>query len=360
MVCQNESICILQSKMNQMDTLAYAADAAELEERMVVKYDLASSESASRSISPSQDHHPLKQQTQSQPIPSSPPKHIFSCTLESSSQLISLLKSLQLEKNQMVRLTMLPAGLKMTTIKCGVVLAKAYMRRALFSVFELASEEGFFECSVPLNTLIQCISLFSSQSRLLLSVGPDAEFISLILEDAGVVSECEVACHAILDENSGDSSENDDSNRMFDFRTASVVTKCVVQSSFLRTALNECDIAMGQSVVSVRMASNGITFTVTSESLSVDVTMPSPQSSRSHDLPAEGSRIFSEFECTESVFFHYPPQFIKPCLKALSQADHTNLRINAAGMMSFQHVIVSRADQISNWIEHIVLPTESN
>jgi len=73
------------------------------------------------------------------------------------------------------------------------------------------------------------------------------------------------------------------------------------------------------------------------------------------DFPMdETTEVFTEFECVQPASNRYSLSLIRPCMKALARADHTNMRINDDGMLSMQHVIPTRDGQFSNWVEFLL------
>lgn len=49
---------------------------------------------------------------------------------------------------------------------------------------------------------------------------------------------------------------------------------------------------------------------------------------------------------------------IRPCIKALSKAENSNLRMNEDGMLSMQHVIPTADGAHTSWVEFLICAKE--
>lgn len=231
--------------------------------------------------------------------------------------MITLLGCLQLEKDQLVVCEFAPAGVKFMVGKDKALSAKAYLKSSCFQEYVLLDRRKVDLC-INLDMLLHCLQVFGQSAHMQMRFDAPGDALCLMLEDAGVITQCEVSTLAVpppVD---------------FEFRTCPIVARAVVKSSFLRDCMAELDVAGGEQIA--------IHFTQKAPFLSMQA--KGAGSSVQIDFPSDNSTdVFTEFQCKHNSLRSYSLSLIRPCIKALAKADHTNLRINQQGMLSMQHVI---------------------
>jgi cell cycle checkpoint protein len=255
------------------------------------------------------------------------------CKADSTDVIITLLQTLLLEKDQQATCTIIKQGLKFSVEKTKTLRAKAYVKSSVFTEFEL--NEDNLEFTLNLSILLQCLQIFGQQSHLHMSYAGYGHPLALILEEDGVITQCEIKtleAEAPID---------------FNFRSSAIISRAVVKSQFLRDCFAELDVP-GASKVTVHMSPEApfLSMSVEGDSSSCKVDFPS-------DKEAE---VFTEFEAKSATSNTYPLSLIRPCAKALAKSDHTNLRINEGGMWSMQHVIPANDGTLTNWVEFLICP----
>ena len=271
------------------------------------------------------------------------------------------------EKDAGVTLLLLSHGIKLTVVKeSKVVLAHAFLQAALFTEYSIREEGIRFTVSLPI--LSECISLFgsgsyssssssssaaaaaaassatsssgSSGAGLVLSQGGEGEPLVLRLDEAGVVTEC--AIRTLLSE--------DPIN--FVFATSDVRAKAIVTSNAIHDALYEME---GMAPI-VEIAFHPETETGALPVLKMGARGPS--GACEIEFPAGGgaSTVVESFEAIEPLSYLYTSSLLHASLKALALAAKTSLRVNSAGILSLQHMIIRSDHRI--FVEFFVSPNE--
>jgi len=183
---------------------------------------------------------------------------------------------------------------------------------------------------------LQCLQVFGLQAHLQITYAGAGAPVSLLLEEGGVITQCEV--HTLENTNPID----------FDFRAAPITSRAVIKSQFLKNSFAELDVP-GATEVLVGMYPRAPFLQMSTKGNS---------SSCQIDFPMEkDADVFTEFDCKEESVHRYPLSLIRPCVKALAKSDHTNLRMNQEGMLSMQHVIPA-SDGHTNWVEFLICAQE--
>ncbi len=114
---------------------------------------------------------------------------LFTCKLSDASFLITILQSIALEKEQIAYISITELGLKIMTEKAKTLQAKAYLKKNLFTSWKLVEN---IMIMVPLQLLIQCLSLFDTATQLDLTLHREDSPLVLMLESSDIVTRCEV------------------------------------------------------------------------------------------------------------------------------------------------------------------------
>lgn len=258
----------------------------------------------------------------------------FKCKLDASDTLITLLSTLVLEKDQLVRCTVQANnGIKFTVERSKIMRARAYMKQAYFSEFSLADDIEDLEFCLNLPILLHCLQIFGPSAAVELTYNPEGGIVHLMLTEDSVVTTCDIA-----------TLEADEPIDLT-FRSQFLVARATIKSEFLKESFTELDIA-GASSVLIHMSPRApfLFMSVKGDSSSVKVDFPNDSA----------DPVFYEFECSEDIECSYPLACIRSCMK-VARAERTNLRMNTEGMLSVQHAFV--INNISCWVEYIVSST---
>lgn len=276
-----------------------------------------------------------RSQAAAYPVPAaaSPPATApssFECALDSTAPLSKILRSVELEKNQMVAVSVTDRGVKFTMHQNRVMQAKAYVKTEIFSVFRLPGPSIMFACN--LTTLLSCLEVFGEAASLKLTYSGADALVNLLLECNGVVTECSIR--------TVDTPELLDIN----FRMSPMTARFIIESAHLREAFAELEssdaatvaICMSPTVPHLCLAAEG------------------DASSARIDFVGDPAGVFSEVTCAGGAVEHkYNLAVVRPCLRVLAKANCTNLRMNEAGVLSMQHVIPTD-DGFQQWVEFLL------
>lgn len=263
----------------------------------------------------------------------------FSCKADSTDLLATVLNTLLWDKDQVVLVDVSSAGLRFTVQKNKTMKAKAYLKSSCFQAFELSDPEQDLRFTLSLSVFLHCLQVFGVSSHMQMSFDQSGSAVSLILEDDGVITECEI--RTLEDVDSAD----------FNFRGSPIAARTVIKSTFLKECFSELDVP-GADGISIHMMPRApfLSMSVKGDNTSVEVDFPSDQS----------SEVFTEFECRTLASNTYSLSMIRPCIKALAKAENTNLRMNEDGMLSMQHVIPTRDGIFTNWVEFLLCAQEQD
>eukprot|EP00808_Paulinella_micropora_P009199 g60195.t1 len=269
---------------------------------------------------------------------------VFECKLEDTDHLIALLQAILIEKNQLVECQVSELGIKFQATKSKLLQAKAYIKRAMFSEFQIQREEEADEDETPeisftvnLHILLQCLRIFGGSSHLQMSYAGYGAPVCLTLEDAGAVTQCEIV------------TLEPPASPDFNFRASGILNRITLKSKLLRDAFLELDVP-GATFLNMRVSSKAPNFSLSVEGDSSNCTV---------DFPSE-EQLFTQFEVKEDTSTTYSLNVIRPCMRALAKADHSNLRWNSTGMLSMQHSILTPDGNSASWVEFLMVAQDHN
>lgn len=226
--------------------------------------------------------------------------------------LTTLLSTLLWEKTQVVLVNITAAGMKFTVEKDKCVKAKAYLKSSCFQEYSVVDPTEEIEFTLSLSVFLDCLQIFGIACHIQLAYNGYGSDVQLLLEDGGVITQCELRT---LDEVIP---------AEFSFRSSNVTARTVIKSGFLKECFAELDIP-GATTVSLFMSPQApyLSMSVKGDTNTVEIDFPSD---RSH------SEVFTEFDCKEPITNTYSLALIRPCVKALAKAEHTNLRMNEVAL----------------------------
>ncbi|KAL5972062.1 Cell cycle checkpoint protein RAD1, partial [Taenia solium] len=188
-----------------------------------------------------------------------------------------------------------------------------------------------------------CLSVFgvnsnNSLTSVILRYKDHGDTLDLLLEDSGVVAECNIKTMDALEVLD------------FDFASSQLTSKVIIKSECMREAFSELD--------------------VTSDILEISIipnTLPHPrlrlttygfEGTTHYDFPRD-SDFVELFECstTEPCVARYRLSLLRPSTnRALALSTRISLRMNGRGFLSLQYMIQAGNDSTSSFVEFFCVP----
>ena len=236
-------------------------------------------------------------------------------------------------------------GITLTVEDSGKCLqASAHLEAKDMDEYALADGDDTLCFRVSLPLFIDCISIFGfaklGATSLSLSCDADSDGLHLLLEEDGVVTECELRTLV---------GEESDVDYVSLFRSSPVVNKAIIKSARLREAFAELSDVSGAATVALRMSPQDPAFRMEAVGALGSVFI---------DFAAQ-SDSFVVFESSAEQKMRYRLTFLQHAFRALPTASETYLRINEDGLLCVQHMIVTDAGA-QNFVDFVVLPAESD
>ncbi len=193
-----------------------------------------------------------------------------------------------------------------------------------------------------LTTLLECLNIFGAsnlaQTSASITYLPQEACFCLVLEENGVIVECELPLLMSHDEwaEDGDLDQDEEysntpSLTLFEtsFELSRVVAKVILHSEPLKNAFSE--LADLPSAASVQFQFNPL-------SPSLSMIASGETTTCSIDF-ANSSDALIEFDCLNQIEAKYHLDLLKQSFRALSIASESYLRINESSCLSIQHMI---------------------
>ncbi|KAJ2082666.1 checkpoint clamp complex protein Rad1 [Coemansia sp. RSA 988] len=305
-----------------------------------------------------------------------PAEMLFTARLNNIRPLVNMLRTINFRPRASCAIN--SGGVVFTVEEAQSIVAQAYLRTDLFAVFDyneqLAKEyngvqgvesenesdserdaaEDATHVSVPLDNLIECLTLFygpsgnlgnsssggasggaQSTSGMLSSGNPmdlrgattahiafnglGSDF-ELMLEERGIISVCRLA--TFVPEAPVD----------LDFARFPVIQQLIIRSEWLRDAFNELDPTSEAVGIAISSTAPYLSITTVGENGSTEMTY------------SKDERVLDSFFCSEEQENRYKLGLILKCKYALALSDKTKIRVNQRGFLSFQFMIPTDAD----------------
>lgn len=218
--------------------------------------------------------------------------------------------------------------------------ANATLRREVFSEFAMSDE--FVQFRLNLHVLQECLAVFGSSSltatTLSMYMEEDSPKFLLLLEENRVLTECELGT---VEE------EEEPEDFAAAFRAAPTLNRAILLSEFLKDALAEITDMPGAGSVGIEMGPDAPNLRFTAEGAvgTCDVEF------------TRDSAAFVSFDSECPKKFLYRLALLQQASKALGVAQQTYLRMNAAGVLSVQHMIpVPHAAGVNTFVDFILFP----
>ncbi|CDS42360.1 cell cycle checkpoint protein rad1 [Echinococcus multilocularis] len=233
-------------------------------------------------------------------------------------------------------------GVKVTVEDAKCVQGSAFMQSEMFQDYKITQPIIAFK--INLNVLLDCLSVFgvnnnNSLTSVILCYKDYGGTLDLLLEDSGVVAECNIKTMDALEVLD------------FDFTSSQLISKVIMKPECMREAFSELD--------------------VTSDVLEVAVippTLPQPRlrlttygfaGTTHYDFPCDSDPV-EVFECStsEPCVARYRLSLLRPSTnRALALSSRISLRMNDRGFLSLQYMIqAGSSDSTSSFVEFFCVP----
>ncbi|KAJ2656412.1 checkpoint clamp complex protein Rad1 [Coemansia sp. RSA 1200] len=303
---------------------------------------------------------------------------VFMAKLMNVRPLVNMLKTIGFRPRAIC--TISSSGIVFTVEDAQCIVAQAYLRTTLFSTFDyntqLARERNMkrlaeidseahgdeveaaseiTQISLPLDNLIECLSLFygpSSSNSLsgpggsnqggiqsttgtlgnanpldlrgattahIAFNGPGSDF-ELVLEERGIISMCRLA--TFVPEVPVD----------LGFSRFPIVQQLIIRSEWLRDAFNELDPTSDAVTLSISSTAPYFRISTVGNNGSTEMTY------------SKDEKILDSFFCNEEQENRFKLSQILKCRQALAMSDKTKIRVNQRGFLSFQFMIPTDVD----------------
>ena len=181
--------------------------------------------------------------------------------------------------------------------------------------------------------LLDCLKIYgegSTTTALQIAHRGNAPLL-LMLEESEVVTDCGIKISDPV------------TLTQYNLREADIHTKIIMKSEALKEAFSELD-----------WSNDYLTWEISPEEPHFRIKARGTGTACQVDYPKE-CEIFELFECSHPVVRDYKMKMIQPCLKALAVAKKTQVRINAVGLLSLQHMIPTEDNQFA-FVDFFVVP----
>jgi len=131
----------------------------------------------------------------------------------------------------------------------------------------------------------------------------------------------------------------------FNLRNSEILAKIVMKSSSLRDAFSELD-----------WSNEHLSWELSPEAPYFRLKAIGTGTICQVDYPRD-SEIFETFECAQLLKRDYRMKFLHPSLKALEIASKTQIRVNAVGLLSLQHMIPTDDGNFA-FVDFFIVPKE--
>ncbi|VDD75862.1 unnamed protein product [Mesocestoides corti] len=233
-------------------------------------------------------------------------------------------------------------GLKVTVEDSKCVQGSAFLQSEMFEEFTIAVP--VFAFKINLNVLLDCLSVFgignsNSLTSVIISYKGHGSSLDLLLEDSGVVAECNIKTMDALEVLD------------FDFPGSQLISKVIIKSDCMQEAFSELDVTSDVLEVAtvppplpqprLRLTTYGFTGTT------------------HYDFPRDSDPV-EVFECTttEPYIARYRLALLRPATtRALSLSSRVSLRMNEKGFLSLQYMIhTGTNDPVASFVEFFCVP----
>ncbi|KAJ2085864.1 checkpoint clamp complex protein Rad1 [Coemansia sp. RSA 986] len=303
---------------------------------------------------------------------------VFTAKLINVRPLVNMLKTIGFRPRAIC--TISTSGIVFTVEDAQCIVAQAYLRPTLFSIFdyntqlakelnmarlaeidseahgeEVEAASEITQISLPLDNLIECLSLFygpsgssslpglsgSNQGGIQSTTaalgnqnpldlrgattahiafnGPGSDF-ELVLEERGTISMCRLA--TFIPEVPVD----------LEFSKFPTIQQLIIRSEWLRDAFNELDPTSDAATLSISSTAPYFRISTIGNNGSTDMTY------------SKDEQILESFYCYEEQENRYKLSQILKCRQALAMSDKTKIRVNQRGFLSFQFMIPTDVD----------------
>jgi len=262
-------------------------------------------------------------------------KHQLSAKIDNVKNVLHMLRVVNFKENATVLCN--ENGLKVTVEDAKCLQANSFIQADMFQEYSVSDELVAFR--VSLSVLVDCLNIFGSSqmpgvtTQLNLKYDGTGHPLKLILEEAGVVTDCKISTQ--------DAEETLD----FNFGTDRVINKVIMRSESLREVFSELD--SSSEYLELRMAPTAPHFRFSTFGT---------HGTYHTDIP-KTSEIMETFKCTAVSCHKYKFSLLKPCNKALALSQKVSFRVDDRGFLCLQFMVTTE-DQHTAFVEFFVCPEE--
>ncbi|TGZ69647.1 hypothetical protein CRM22_003616 [Opisthorchis felineus] len=263
-------------------------------------------------------------------------------TMDNAKTIISVLKAVQFRDLATVFAT--SNGLKVTVEDAKCIQGNAFLHSDLFREYHLGRDVISFKTNV--SVVIDCLSIFgtsnqASTTSLVLTYQDFGSTLDLILEENGVVAECNIKtmeAFEILD---------------FDFSSSTSPDKVILKSDCIREAFSELD--MSSEILELGL------LPAPAAQPRLRLTTYGSSGTTHFDLPRSSDQVeVFEVQPGHPRLARYRLSLLRPAInRALTLATRISIRINERGFLSMQHMINLVDGQVA-FVEFFCVPDEDD
>jgi len=260
---------------------------------------------------------------------------VFFAKIENVQIIANLLNTLYTGKKELANVVINPKGIKVTVENARAFQANAFLQSDLFQEYTFKSEEKE-EFSVQLSALIDCLNVYGTQTntaQLQIAYQSYGKPLLLMIEENDVLTDCGIHPSEPLP------------LTQFNIHTAEVISILVMKSQSLRDAFNELD--WSNDFLTWELSPNAPHFRLKAQGTGTMCQVDYPQD----------CEVFNSFECTRAIKKDFKMKLLQPCLKALTIAERTQVRMNELGLLSLQHMILTVDGQYA-FVDFFIMPMD--
>lgn len=233
-------------------------------------------------------------------------------------------------------------GLKFTVEEARSFQANALLTSELFQEYHFADEggsaaasgaapsagqgQGQFCFRINFSVMMECLSIFSQSTAytaMQMGYGGYGQPLIMMLEEGGVRTQCTIRTLEF------------EELTPFNFRGSELVNEVIVEAELLKDAFAELD--WSSTSAKLLMSPDPPYFRLSSEGAPGLCEVEYPKE----------PEVFEKFRCTRTQVNRYKLSVLRPTVRALAIAKKTQIRSNAAGTLSMQHMIQTEDRKLS-------------
>lgn len=261
--------------------------------------------------------------------------HLLLIRMDNAKIISHLLKAVNFKENAIFCCT--SNGIKVTTEDMKSIQLNTFIETQVFQSYVLKEDPTTFR--INLTVLLECLNIFGTtpvQSgttpALKMYYDGTGSPVTILLEEMGVVTDCRIRTiqyDPVLD---------------YDFSTANVVSKLIMNSECLKEIFAELD-----------ATSETVQFSLSPDSPNFRITTFGTSGTCHVDIPKD-SDVIEMHSCTSAVAFKYKLTLLKPSIKPLAISQKVSYRIDDTGLLCLQFMI--KTEEVHNCFIEFFCPAD--